>query len=185
MNEQAGKSINTADLAARTTFFEALTDVAISGLPLNTWLERIDALLNLESCLTARKAEPDDLAAWADITRHCQEGAVLAEFSLDDFARGGGRPDTVTLTTLHSSKGLEYDVVIMPGLEEGRLPRYSAESDAALAEARRVFYVGMTRARNVVYLLYSGWNRNQYGRRFENGPSRFVEELQDVACSST
>ena len=178
MSEQAGRPINTANLVARTTFFEALTEIAMSELPFLTWLERIDSLLNLESCLTARKAESDDLAAWDVIKEHCKKGESLAEFSLDDFARGGGRPDTVTMTTLHSSKGLEYDVVIMPGLEEGRLPRYSAKSDAALAEARRVFYVGMTRARNAIYLLYSGWYKNRFGRIFDQGPSRFVEELR-------
>ncbi len=185
LKDQAGNPANAADLSTRTMFFEALTSIAISGLPLITWLERIDSLLDLEDCLAARKAEPDDLAAWAEIKRHCQEGAVLAEFSLDDFARGGGSPDTVTLTTLHSSKGLEYDVVIMPGLEEGRLPRYFVKTDAALAEARRVFYVGMTRARYTIYLLYSGWYHNRYGRTFEDGPSRFVEELQAIAPSST
>ena len=184
MSEQAGRPINTANLVARTTFFEALTEIAMSELPFLTWLERIDSLLNLESCLTARKAEPDDLAAWDVIKEHCKKGESLAEFSLDDFARGGGRPDTVTMTTLHSSKGLEYDVVIMPGLEEGRLPRYSAESDAALAEARRVFYVGMTRARNAIYLLYSGWYKNRFGRIFDQGPSRFVEELRAALRSA-
>ena len=178
MNEQAGRPINAASLVPRTTFFEALTEVAMSELPFLTWLERIDSLLKLENCLTARKTEPDDLAAWDVIKEHCKEGESLAEFSLDDFARGGGRPDTVTMTTLHSSKGLEYDVVIMPGLEDGRLPRYSAESSAALAEARRVFYVGMTRARNTIYLLYSGWYKNRFGRTFDQGPSRFVEELR-------
>ena len=184
MSEQAGRPINTANLVACTTFFEALTEIAMSELPFLTWLERIDSLLNLESCLIARKAEPDDLAAWDVIKEHCKEGERLAEFSLDDFARGGGRPDTVTMTTLHSSKGLEYDVVIMPGLEEGRLPRYSAESDAALAEARRVFYVGMTRARNAIYLLYSGWYKNRFGRIFNQGPSRFVEELRAALRSA-
>lgn len=178
MKEQAGRPINTEDLAVRTTFFERLTDVALSPLPFPKWLEQVDSLLNLEACLIARRAEPDDLGAWNVIKKHCQEGESLAEFSLDDFARGSGRPDTVTLTTLHSSKGLEYDVVIMPGLEEGRIPRYFVKSDDALAEARRVFYVGMTRARNVIYLLYSGWYQNRYGQTFNDGPSRFVEGLR-------
>lgn len=185
MNEQAGKPINTADLVSRTTFFEALTDVAMKELPFSTWLEQTDSLLNLESCLTARRAEPDDLAAWEVIRKNCRDGEILAEFNLDDFARGGGRSDTVTLTTLHSSKGLEYDIVIIPGLEEGRLPRYFASSEAAIAEARRVFYVGMTRARNTIYLLYSGWYKNRYGRIFEHGPSRFVGELLAAERSGT
>ena len=185
MNEEAGISMDSGDLAARTHFFESLTGLAIPEMPLTVWLERIDSLLNLESCLSARTDHPDDLVDWAFIKGRGEAGEALAEFTLDDFARCGGRSDTVTLTTLHSSKGLEYEVVIMPGLEEGRLPGYGANSAAALAEARRVFYVGMTRAKDVIYLLYSGWYRDRYDRIWDKGPSRFVEELQaDLRFSS-
>jgi len=101
----------------------------------------------------------------------------LADYNLSDLAGCGANSNRVCLTTLHSSKGCQFDVVIMPGLEEGRLPSWGAKSDAALREARRTFYVGFTRARHLVYLLYSGWYSNQYGRIFQNGPSQFVEEL--------
>jgi DNA helicase-2/ATP-dependent DNA helicase PcrA len=85
----------------------------------------------------------------------------------------------LSLNTLHSSKGLQFDVVIIPGLEEGRLPSWSARSDHALREARRTFYVGFTRARYLVYILFSGWYENLRGV-FENGPSRFVIELENA-----
>ncbi len=185
MKVDAGISVDPGDLSAHTEFFETLAQVANRDAPLAEWLEQLDSLLHLESCLADRKAHPDDLADWNLIRRRCQEGDVLAEFSLDDFARCGGRPDTVTLTTLHSSKGLEYEVVIMPGLEQGRLPGYAATSAAALAEARRVFYVGMTRAGDAVYLLYTGWYKNRYGRTWRNGPSQFVSELQARMSPST
>ena len=185
MNEEAGISINSGDLAARTQFFESLTSLALREMPLIAWLERIESLLNLESCLSARTDHPDDLVDWTFVKGRCQAGEALADFTLDDFARCGGRSDTITLTTLHSSKGLEYDVVIMPGLEEGRLPGYGANSVGALAEARRVFYVGMTRAKDVICFLYSGWYRDRYERIWDKGPSRFVEELQaDLRFSS-
>ena len=178
ISEDAGMPVRRDDLAARTTFFEAIASLAAPNKPLIEWLNEIDTLLELESRLGARKAQPDDLTGWSTIKSRCKDGEALAGFELDDFARCGGRPDTVTLTTLHSSKGLEYEVVIMPGLEEGRIPGYAARSAGALAEARRVFYVGMTRAKDAVYLLYSGWYENRYGRIWENGPSRFVQELQ-------
>jgi len=82
------------------------------------------------------------------------------------------------LSTLHSSKGMQFDVVIIPGLEEGRLPSSYARSDDAIREARRTFYVAFTRARYIVYLLYSGWYP-YYSRKVEGGPSRFILELQE------
>ena len=179
ISEEAGMPIRRDDLAARTTFFEAMASVAVPNMPLVEWLNAIDVLLDLKGRLVERRAHPDDLTGWTTIKSRCKDGEALAGFELDDFARCGGRPDTVTLTTLHSSKGLEYEVVVMPGLEEGRIPGYAAKSAGALAEARRVFYVGMTRAKDAIYLLYSGWYENRYGRVWENGPSRFVQELQD------
>ncbi len=93
------------------------------------------------------------------------------------FGGQGGSPDHLTLTTLHSAKGLEYDVVIMVGLEQGRIP-WNNDSENVLREKRRLFYVGLTRARHEVHLLYSGWCKNQYGRRFNNGRSQFVDEVE-------
>ena len=185
MSEEAGTPVSLRDLAARTAFFSAITSLTIPEAPLIEWLEQIDHLLNLENCLSARKTHPDDLTDWSTIKSRCRDGEALAGFKLDDFARCGGRSDTVTLTTLHSSKGLEYEVVIMPGLEEGRIPGYAAKSEGALAEARRVFYVGMTRAKDSIYLLYSGWYKDRYDRIWENGQSRFVNELQANLPPST
>ena len=185
MKEDAGILVKPGDLTAWTEFFDAITSAAMPDMCLVQWLEILDARLNLESCLRARNAHPDDLAGWDSIRKGCQDGEALDGFKVDDFARCGGRPDTVTLTTLHSSKGLEYEVVIMPGLEEGRLPGYAAKSSGALSEARRVFYVGMTRAKDTVYLLYSGWYKNRRGRIWKNGSSRFVRELQSKMPPST
>ena len=183
LKEESDTPINTGDLSDRTQFFEVLTSIATPDAPLDEWLKKLDSLLGLQGCLIARASNPDDLADWILIEESCTEGKPLEGFLLDDFARCGGRPDAVTLTTLHSSKGLEYEAVIMPGLEEGRLPRYDATSDDALAEARRVFYVGMTRAKDKVYMLYSGWYKNRYGRVFDHGASRFVIELNERMAS--
>ena len=179
MKEEAGISVNPADLIERVGFFEAITaSAATNATSLAEWLKSLDSLLDLRGCLSARKAHPEDLADWDAIWRSCQGGEALAGLDLDDFAGFGGRPDTVTLTTLHSSKGREYRAIIIPGLEEGRLPRYGATSIDALAEARRLFYVGMTRAEDAIYLLYSGWYRDGYNRVWRKGPSRFVDEVR-------
>jgi DNA helicase-2/ATP-dependent DNA helicase PcrA len=83
----------------------------------------------------------------------------------------------VTLMTLHAAKGLEFDIVIVAGVEEGILPSTRALNDtAALEEERRLFYVGITRARERLILSHSRY-RYAYGRMTDQMPSRFLEEI--------
>ena len=103
-------------------------------------------------------------------------GAKLESLTVAYFGGQGGSPDHLNFTTLHSAKGLEFDVVIIMGLEEGRIPYYNS-SPAEIKERRRLFYVGLTRARHEVHLVYSGWYCDFYGRRWQKGPSRFVQEV--------
>ena len=178
IRETAGVPVGLHDLAERTELFEKLTYIADQNMPLDTWLLQLNACLDLMNCLAALADNPGYLSDWNEINRACSKDGALNDFKLEDFAScGGGKADTVTITTLHSSKGLEYEAVIMPGLEQGRLPGYRATSPGALQEARRVFYVGMTRAKDTVYLLYSGWYQTRFGTTYNNGPSQFVQEL--------
>ena len=91
-------------------------------------------------------------------------------------AQGIGR---VTLMTLHSAKGLEFPVVFLTGLEEGLFPHARAFTDIKeLEEERRLCYVGMTRARERLYLM-SAAQRTLYGTPCWNPPSRFIRELPE------
>lgn len=119
--------------------------------------------------------EPDEVTSLGALYQLSCEGA-LKTYNLTMFAFAGGSPDTLNLVTLHSSKGLEFDAVIMVGLDEGVLPRWNASKEG-IAEARRLFYVGLTRAKLHVVMVYSGFTVNRHGRKHHNGPSRFVSEL--------
>jgi len=88
------------------------------------------------------------------------------------------RSQAVTLLTLHSAKGLEFPVVFIVGAEEGYLPHSrSQEDEEQVAEERRLFYVGMTRAMDLLYITYA-MGRRIYGEFEAREPSRFLEALQ-------
>ena len=106
--------------------------------------------------------------------------AFLEEISLlSDIDSMQEKVDTVTLMTLHSAKGLEFPVVLVTGLEEGLLPHASSmDTLPGLEEERRLFYVGMTRAEDRLYLL-SASNRRRYGGYEPMMASRFLRELPE------
>jgi len=101
----------------------------------------------------------------------------LADLDLLSLGGRDGSPRHVNMLTLHSAKGCEYDVVFMVGMDQGAMP-WANESEAELRESRRLFYVGLTRARDAVHMLYSGWTADRYGRVRRLGRSLFVEELE-------
>jgi len=88
-----------------------------------------------------------------------------------------GEKDVVTVMTLHSAKGLEFPVVFITGFEEGIFPHSrSLNSSEELEEERRLCYVGMTRAKERLYLTYA-WRRNLNGNTLFNSVSRFFSEI--------
>jgi ATP-dependent DNA helicase Rep len=84
--------------------------------------------------------------------------------------------NAVRLMTLHSAKGLEFRFVAIVGLEEGSLPHEGSLADGRIEEERRLMYVGLTRAKEQVALLYAKRSR-RYGELVANEPSRFLSEL--------
>jgi DNA helicase-2/ATP-dependent DNA helicase PcrA len=119
----------------------------------------------------AQREEWESLAALVGLARGHQTLAELIN-DLDERMDSDDAPvaDAVTLASLHSAKGLEWDVVFLPGLFEGGLPlRYQGQL-VDVAEERRLFYVGVTRARDVLELSYAASG----GRREGREPSRFL-----------
>jgi DNA helicase-2/ATP-dependent DNA helicase PcrA len=102
--------------------------------------------------------------------------AVSLVTDLDDIE---GEKRTITLMTLHSAKGLEFPVVFLTGLEDGVFPhmRSLGEPDE-LEEERRLCYVGITRARERLYLCHA-WSRMLFGRTDFYPPSRFLSEIPE------
>jgi len=87
--------------------------------------------------------------------------------------------DAVTLITLHAAKGLEYRAVFIAGVEEGLCPHgRSSDDPKQLEEERRLFYVGMTRAKERLYLVHA-FRRNLYGGSLPSTPSRFLADIPE------
>lgn len=102
----------------------------------------------------------------------------LEEVALVSSVDGVSDEPAVTLMTLHAAKGLEFPVVFMVGMEEGLFPQTRALYDQSeLEEERRLCYVGMTRAREELYLLTAS-SRLAFGSRQYNPPSRFLDDME-------
>lgn len=106
--------------------------------------------------------------------------SVALESDVDDF---DNQSDKVSLLTLHSAKGLEFSYVFLVAFEDGLLPHRRSLEEDRLEEERRLCYVGLTRAKEQVFLSYTK-NRYLYGQRFQNLPSRFLNEIPDEELSS-
>jgi len=121
----------------------------------------------------------ESLNAIMGLAEAAPEGTTLAEFVDELFERSAAQHEptmaAVTLATIHSAKGLEWDTVHILGLSEGFLPITYATTEEAIEEERRLLYVGITRARRRLHLSSA---RSGSGRGAERKPSRFLAELQ-------
>jgi DNA helicase-2/ATP-dependent DNA helicase PcrA len=115
----------------------------------------------------------DSLNALMGLVDEAPAGTTLKEFVAELLERQSGQHEptmsAVTLATLHSAKGLEWDSVFIAGVSEGLLPFAYAKTESAIEEERRLFYVGITRARRRLRLSWAGPNRQ---------PSRFLADLR-------
>ncbi len=161
---------------------DGLTDVVGDGpVPLlEAILDRSGYLVELEAEGTidaeGRIGELAELVRLAgdfeDVDAFLEQVALVA-----DTDALGGDASQVTLMTLHSAKGLEFPVVFLVGLEEGVFPHVRSIGDPEqMEEERRLAYVGITRARQRLFLS-SSWTRMLFGSTQYNPPSRFIEEI--------
>jgi DNA helicase II / ATP-dependent DNA helicase PcrA len=97
----------------------------------------------------------------------------LANLTIDDLGIYASPDSALKLATLHNAKGREYMAVAMIDLHEGRIPFYQARTAEAIEEAKRLFYVGITRAKRLLYYVTDDSDRR-------NGPSRFLRTRTGV-----
>ena len=104
--------------------------------------------------------------------------STMENSSMPDKVKGE-KPDAITLMTMHAAKGLEFRIVFIVGMEEGLFPHSQSMLDTSeIEEERRLCYVGITRAREKLYLTYAR-RRLYFGQIVSNQISRFIYELPD------
>ena len=180
--------------AAKTAKFMAIIDElreARSQKNLGDWMRLLVERVGIKEELSTedspqaqtRIENVDELVAGAAEYAMIHPEAGVAEFLeevalITDIDRWDPDTDAVTLMTLHSAKGLEFPVVFIAGLEEGLFPLAQAMEDREkLAEERRLFYVGATRAKERLSLTYAR-TRRRFGETVHM-KSRFLEELPE------
>jgi len=152
-------------LLFQQTFLGALWERRDAGLPLHAWLIDLKRLV-LENLLHSSRILQDEVEILNAFVRRTDDGGDCAEMLLGEFAGMVEGAEFLTLSTLHSAKGREFPLVFMFGVDDGRLPR-SRSTAREIAEQRRLFYVGFTRAKDEVHIMHT-----------RGSPSPFVSELR-------
>ena len=172
--------VKLLDEVGETALTAKVPDVLLTLLQRSGYVEALRASKDPQDEARAENVE-ELVAQTKEYQRNNPEGTLLdflTEVSLvaaaDDLDDSSG---TISLMTLHTAKGLEYDAVFLTGVEEDLLPhRISANEPGGPAEERRLFYVGITRAKKYLFLSLA-MTRAQYGEVGVAMPSRFLQEI--------
>lgn len=151
----------------------AIKDGAEAPLSFGLFIESTLAYAKPEDAALIRAiaVQYDQSGPAGEIIRFIDELALMTP--ADDF---DPRAEAVTLATLHMSKGLEFRAVFIAGVEDGIIPYTHGKGETDIEEERRLFYVGMTRAKEELFLLHSR-RRFLYGSSLEQSPSPFLTEI--------
>lgn len=164
-----------------------LDDTNVAGL-IDSLLKRTGYLRFLDDNTLQGEARQENVRELLSVAQEYQDMGLdgfLEEVALvSDLDSANFDGDAVTLMTLHAAKGLEFPVVCMIGMEESIFPHSRALYDQSeMEEERRLCYVGMTRAREELYMIYAT-GRLLYGGLQHNPPSRFLSEIDAEFASN-
>lgn len=181
LNLAALQDATLYDFLLKRTIFQTLTASKVYKDNLSEWLCYLDKKVGIVSAFTASERYPDEIDNYNKLLETARSHDT--QLTIKFLTRLGIPENQVVLTTRHSSKGLEFDVVILPGMEKDSFPSYYDNTPRKLAEARRLCFVSVSRARKACILIRSKNLQNQYGRWFSKEPSPFWVALQEFQDS--
>lgn len=163
-----GESIRSEDdrLAFQRQFLAILWDRRDVATDLRAWLSALRVDL-IEARMVVARSLTDEIDAVDAFIERLGPSGDIDGMLLSEFAGLGSGQGRINLSTLHSAKGREFDVAVMFAMDDGIIPWRNVSTEKVL-ESRRAFYVGFTRARQEVHLVFS-----------EYSPSRFVTEVRE------
>lgn len=129
-----------------------------------------------EELFRIRHGNLDELADWFEGAKAAGPGELAAQLALLSHADKGDPGNQVRLMSLHAAKGLEFRYVFIVGMDDNTLPHEASLDEGRLDEERRLLYVGITRAKEQLWLSYS-LEAQRWGAKLRLAPSRFFEEL--------
>lgn len=139
-------------------------------------LAAIRAQCKDEASYQRRKENLEELSEWFEGGKGAGPGELAAQLALLSHADKGDAGNQVRLMSLHAAKGLEFRYVFIVGMEDGTLPHEMALEEGSLEEERRLLYVGITRAKEQLWLSHSR-ETQRWGDKIRLQPSRFFDEL--------
>ncbi|MBN8261048.1 MAG: UvrD-helicase domain-containing protein [Xanthomonadales bacterium] len=139
-------------------------------------LAALRALCKDEAQFQARRRNLDELADWFDGPKTSGPGELAAALALLSHADKGDAGNQVRLMSMHAAKGLEFRFVFIVGVEDGNLPHEASIEEGRIDEERRLLYVGITRAKERLWLSHAR-EAQRWGDRLRLKPSRFLDEL--------
>jgi DNA helicase-2/ATP-dependent DNA helicase PcrA len=169
------------DLGDIVATYREIIDERSPGVLLDALVRRLDYLNYLDDGTPQGESRQENVKELIGVAQSYEETGLdifLEEVALiSDIDQTNFDNDAATLMTLHAAKGLEFPVVFMTGMEDTIFPHSrSINEPSEMEEERRLFYVGMTRAKDELYLIYAA-SRNLYGGIQHNPPSRFLSEI--------
>ncbi|WP_027079561.1 UvrD-helicase domain-containing protein [Luteimonas mephitis] len=139
-------------------------------------LAALRAQCKTEQLFAIRRGNLDELADWFEGAKGTSAGELAASLALLTRADKDDAGNQVRLMSLHGAKGLEFRYVFIVGVEDGTLPHEASLDEGRLDEERRLLYVGITRAKEQLWLSHSR-EAQRWGSKLRLQPSRFLDEL--------